>query len=125
AGGNDTVIAVNNVNFTLTNSSLARTGLGTLNLNAIEIATLSAGAGNNSFTVSGWTGTGTIDGAGGSDTVIATNDANFTLTDSSLARTGAGTLSLVGFETANLTGGSGANSFTVSAWTGTGNLDAA
>ena len=121
--GSDTIIAANDVDFTLTNTSLARTGLGTLTLAGIEVANLTGGIGANTFTVSGWTGTGTMDGLAGSDTIVAINDVNFTLTDTGLARTGLGTLTLAGIEVANLTGGIGANSFTVSGWTGTGTMD--
>src|SRR6185436_9349730 len=107
-------------------TSLARAGSGTLTLSSIEVANLTGGGSANSFTVSGWTGTGTLDGAGGSDTGAATNDvANCTLTDTTLDRTGTGQLPLTSIEVANLTGGGSANSFTVSGWTGTGTLDGA
>ena len=35
---------------------------------------ISPAAGNNTFTVDGWTGGGTLSGGGGSDTVIATKN---------------------------------------------------
>jgi filamentous hemagglutinin family protein len=123
--GSDTVVAVNNVaDFALTNATLDRTGTGQLTLSGIEVANLTGGGSANTFTVSGWTGTGTLDGLLGSDTVVAVNDlADFPLTNASLARTGLGTLTLSGIEVANLTGGGSANTFTVSGWTGTGALD--
>src|SRR6185436_6696481 len=127
AGGSDTVAATNDVaNFTLTDTTLDRTGTGQLTLTSIEVANLTGGGSANTFTVSGWTGTGTLDGAGGSDTVVAVNDvATIDLADTSLARAGSGTLTLSSIEVANLTGGGSANSFTVSGWTGTGTLDGA
>ncbi len=125
AGGSDTVVASDDTDFTLANGSLARGGATTLTLANIEAAALTGGASNNSFTVSGWTGTGAITGAGGSDTIVAVKDANFTLTDPSLATTDNMILTLAGVGTANLTGGPGVNTFDVSLWTGGGTLDGA
>jgi Ca2+-binding RTX toxin-like protein len=125
SGGSDTVLAANDADFTLTDNSLARTGAATLGLTSVEVADLTGGTDDNAFTVSGWTGTGTLDGGAGSDSVVATNDTHFTVTDSALDRTGLGSLSLAGIEVADLTGGAGANTFTVTGWTGTGTLDAA
>ncbi len=124
-GGNqDTIIAENDVaGFTLTDTQLARTGRNTVSFMSIEAAELSGGAGPNAFTVSGWTGTGTLSGGGDLDTVVAVNDlADFGLSDSLLTRTGLGALALSAVEVANLTGGAGQNTFTVSDWSGTGTL---
>ncbi len=122
AGGSDTLVSSNNADFTLTNTSLARTSLPTITLANIEVANLTGSAGSNSFTVSGWTGTGTIAGGGGSDTIVAVKDSNFTLTNASLVTGDGMSLALSGIGMANLTGGAGNNSFTVSGWTGTGAL---
>jgi len=89
------------------------------------VANLTGGAGANIFTISGFSGVGTLDGQGGTDTVVATNDVNFGLTATSLTRSGLGTFTLMAVETANLTGGTSANTFTVSGWAGTTNLDGA
>src|SRR5262249_31288614 len=113
AAGSDSLITANDVDFTLTDGSLARTNHGTLTLGGFEIASLTGGASANSFTVSGWTGTGTVDGSGDVDTIAAVNDTNFTLTDGSLARTGFGLLTLASIESIGLTGGGSANSFTI------------
>ena len=91
----------------------------------IELADLTGGDGANIFTVTDWTGTGTLDGAGNSDTVVATNDVNFTLGDTSLARSGLGTLTLNQIEVANLTGKVGENKFSVSDWSGNATLSGA
>ncbi len=113
-GGSDTITATKDVNFAIADASLA-TGDGmNLGLSGIGTATLTGGASANSFDVSGWTGAGTIDGAGGTDTVVASNNSDFTLTNTSLARTGTTTLTLANIEAATLTGGVGANTFTVS-----------
>ena len=57
---------------TLTNTSLAVTGLPTLTLSGFTTANLTDTAGGNTFTVSGWTGTGSLtDSAAIADTVTA------------------------------------------------------
>ena len=57
----DTVAA----NVTLTNASLAVTGLPSLTLSGITAANLTDTAGGNTFTVSGWTGSGSLTDSGG------------------------------------------------------------
>jgi|GEM_PF-2410024 len=123
--GNDTLIASGNLaSFVLTDTQLTRTGATALTLNRLESALLTGGAAANVFTVSGWSGTGTVDGQGGSDTIVASNDvADFTLSDTALGRTDHGSIALTGVEVAQLTGGASANAFTVSGWSGTGTLD--
>ena len=74
-GGSNTLAESGNVNFILTNSTL--TGVGTDTLANLQVANLTGGAGNNVFTVSGWTGDGTIDGAGGTaDKIVAVLEAD-------------------------------------------------
>jgi hypothetical protein len=124
-GGSDTVSASKNANFTLTNTSLTATDGLSLTLSSIEVANLTGGAGGNSFDVSGWTQTGTISGAGGTDTIIDPKDADFTLTDTSLVTSDGMSLVLSSIEVADLTGGASANTFNVGGWTGTGSLNGA
>src|SRR5262249_51560365 len=95
-----------------------------------EQVDLHGGPGGNRFTVSGWSGSGKLDGGGGTDQGVARNDMNFGLTDQTLTRSSVGngvliapTLNLSSLEQATLTGGPGANSFTVSQWSGTAALD--
>lgn len=122
AGGADTIVAVKNGDFTLADSSLATSDGMNLTLASVETANLTGGAGVNTFTVSGWTGGGTLLGAGGTDTVTATKNNNFTLADASLATSDGMNLALVSVEFAALVGGASANTFTVSGWTGGGIL---
>ncbi|MEI8318970.1 MAG: hypothetical protein WCH79_13585, partial [Planctomycetia bacterium] len=70
--------------------------------------------GNDTFTDGA--GNDTFDGGAGTDTVVASADVDFTLTATTL--TGIGSDTLAGIEGVNLTAGSGANTFTVNAWTG-------
>jgi hypothetical protein len=121
-GGTNTIVAADDVNFTLTNTSLARTALPTLTLVNIGVANLTGGPTGNTFDVSGWTGTGSLAGGGGSDTITATKDRNFFLSDTGLSTNDGMNLALSGIHTALLTGGASANSFTVGTFTGTGTL---
>ena len=59
-------------------------------------------------------------GTSGNDVLIETADANLTLTDTQLL--GIGTDTLVGFESANLTGGAGNNTLTATTFTGIGTV---
>jgi hypothetical protein len=141
--GSDTLNYQRDANFTLTSTSLTITPVTgtarTWTLRDFETANLTAGAGNSTFTVTGWTGggsltggtgnntfnvtgwagTGSLTGGGGSDTVVVTRDTNFALTDSQL-KIGAQILTLFGIGTANLTGGTGNNTFNLTGWTGLG-----
>ena len=123
--GSDTLCATNDVaNITLTNASLARKGLGTLTLSGIEVANLTGGLGANTFDVSGWTGTGALNGLGNTNTVSATKDvALFTLTDNLLTTSDGMSLALTNITIANLTGGATANTFDIGDWIGTGSVD--
>lgn len=126
-GGNNTIVvnpetASKTVSFTLSDSSLQMTVGGVSNTNTlsgIQNANLTGGPGTNTFTVSGWSGTGKLIGPSGStNTVIASNNSNFSLTDVLLTRSGHGDLQLQNIQYATLTGGAGANTFTVKNWSG-------
>ncbi len=121
--GTDTLSATRNASTTLTTTSLAATGFGTLTLSSLETAQLIGGDGNNLFTVTGWNGTGSVTGGGGTDTIVASRNANFTLSDTQLLASNGLTMTLAGLSIANLTGGTSANTFTVSGWTGSGKID--
>ena len=122
--GSDRIELTGDTDFTLSNTSLTTISGHNLTLAAMEVANLTGGAADNSFTVSGWSGTGTLDGAGGTgDSIVAVNDvATIDLTNTSLARATLGTLTLANIEVADLTGGAGVNAFTVSSWTGSATL---
>ncbi|MDX1964635.1 MAG: hypothetical protein SFX18_15905 [Pirellulales bacterium] len=67
--------------------------------------------------------TGTINGGGDKDTVQATRDVSYTLTNLLLTATDGLDVDLLSIENALLTGGASQNSFNVSGWTGMGTLD--
>ncbi len=121
-GGADTIIATRDANFALADDSLSISSGGSFDLTGITNAILTGGASDNTFTVDHWTGTATLTGNGGNDTINATRDANMTLSDTQLAISGGGTFTLAGITNANLTGGAGGHTFNVSGWTGTASL---
>ncbi len=120
--GSNTLSESANANFVLTNTSL--TGVGTDTLTNLQIANLTGGTGNNTFTVSGWTGTGGLNGGGGTgDTVVISKNADITLLASSVQASGGLNLQLTGFAKASLTGGSSNNAITIGYWLGTATLN--
>jgi hypothetical protein len=107
----------------LAKTSLAVTGRPTLTLSGFTTAKLIDTAGGNAFTVSGWTGSGSLtDSAGVPDTVTASKSAGYTLTNTSLMSTDGMALGLIGFSKANLAATATGKTFTVSGWTGSGSL---
>ena len=129
-GGIDTdqvIVLGENTNFTLTDTSLT-VGGSTFTLSGFEDANLTGGGGANTFDVGAWSGSASLDGAGGTDTItdtLASNGTGFTLSDNSLTRTGGSSFSLDNFagETADLTGDGSDNTFTVGTWTGDASVD--
>ena len=118
AGGADTLTAANQTgNLILSNTLLRSSGRGDISLQGIEQANLSGGTDDTQFTVSGWTGSATLNGGGGTNTVVSRDDASFTLSNSLLTRSTGGSFTLRTITRAFLTGGPSANSFTVG-WTG-------
>lgn len=113
--------------FVLTNSSLTvtvGTSASTNTLSDIQTANLTGDAkGINTYNVSGWSGGGSLTGPSGStNTVIATNDLSFTLTNNVLSRSGRPDLQLQNIQNAQLTGGASPNIFTVQNWNGNATL---
>ncbi|MFN6384482.1 MAG: peroxidase family protein [Pseudanabaena sp.] len=119
--GTDTVVESGDFNFVLTNNQL--TGNGTDTLISIEQAILTGGSGNNTFNVSGFGGTVTINGGDGTDTLIDSGNVNFVLSDTTL--TGNGTDTLTSIELATLTGGGGNNTINASGFSGAVTLNGA
>ncbi|MEX0677825.1 MAG: sialidase family protein, partial [Pirellulales bacterium] len=112
------VSVIGDADYVLTGSSLTRSAGGIIDLVNVQIASLTGGASGNTFDVSGWTGTGAINGLGNNDVVQATKDANMTLGAISLAASDGMSMALASIELANLTGGASDNSFSVLSWNG-------
>jgi len=107
--GTNTVTDTNDYNFTLTDTSLSLSDGAVIGLSNIQNADLTGGSSPNTFNVSGWSGTATLDGdAAGAgldvDTVIASANGNMTLTAASLTRAGMGVVMLIDVARAILTG---------------------
>jgi subtilisin family serine protease len=66
--GTDTIIDANDVDYTLSDAMLLRSGLAAVPLVSIEAAVLTGGPGNNTFIVQNWTGTADLNGGDGGDT---------------------------------------------------------
>src|SRR5439155_8215460 len=118
--GSDVLVQQADANMVLTDTSVS--GQGVDSLNGIELVSLTGGPGNNVFDVSGYTGVALIDAAGGTDRIVSTDDADFTLSDWNLRRSNGGSFSLTSIEEASLTGGPGDNTFDGSRWTGVASL---
>lgn len=87
--GVNMIISTGDVNFTLSDAKLTRSNGEVDLLDSIQMAWLIGGPSANIFNLTGWTGSGRIDGADDplfprTDTVIVAADANFTLTDTLL-----------------------------------------
>ncbi len=124
--GTDKLVGSRDADFVLTNTTL-KVGLGVPieldTLVGIERVELTGGSSKNLFDVSGWTGGPVgIDGRAGTDTILSTNDANFTLTDTQLLRSPGILFTLASVENAILTGGVGDNMLDASAFTGAATL---
>ena len=97
-GTGDSVVESIASGYTLTNTKLTGTGAAfTDNLSGITVASLTGvSATGNTFTVSGWTGTGSLSAPAGTGTVTASKSASFTLTNTALSSTDGMTLGLSG-----------------------------
>ena len=118
---------VTSVNYLLSNTALQVTGgvTQTITLNTIQTANLTGAiAGVNNYNITAWTGNGSLTGpVNTTNTLIATNDVDFTLSNTLFTRTGGfGNMTLSGIQNATLTGGGSANRFTISGWTGNADL---
>lgn len=118
----DSISETEDTDFTLSDSSLARASGETDTLDDIESASLTGGPSANRFDLTGWTGSGSIDGADVApriDTVAVAADAHITLDDVQLTvSTSSGSINLTSIEAAELSGGPSANTIDASGFTG-------
>ena len=105
AGGNGTnqVVSTADADFTLADWALKLSTGDSYALTSIQQAILTGGPNDNRFDISGFTGTATLTGGGGIDTLASFIAVNATLTDASFSRTTGGTFALVGITRAALT----------------------
>ncbi|HKI19956.1 MAG TPA: hypothetical protein VKA15_18855, partial [Isosphaeraceae bacterium] len=129
-GAGDSVVESISSSYTLTNTTLTGTGASfTDNLSGIRVANLTGSSDfGDSFTVSGWTGSGSLAVSSGFAVVTATKDANMTLTNSALASSDGMSLSLNRIVIAELTATASAGNpkdiIDASAFSGLANLSA-
>ena len=134
-GAGDSVVESIASNYTLTTTNKSATNYeGTLTgtggsstitdgLFGISVANLvGASPADNYFNVSGWNGGGSLTSPAGIGTVIASKNATFLLSNSTLRTSDGMSLSLNGINDAILTGTGNDNIMTVSYWTGDGSL---
>jgi len=128
-GGVDTLVAQGDTNFTLTNTLLTLGDGTTDTLDGITVANLTGGPHSNVFNITGWTGTGSINGVKDptnplDDTIIAGATADFTLSDTSLAiSTNFAPIALSGIDIAILTAGPGGHTINASGFSGDATLN--
>jgi hypothetical protein len=122
-GGTNTVVVNRDTNFTLSGNTLTLANGGTFTLVNIQNVLLTGGPSGSTFDVGGWTGSATLTGVGGTNTIVASRSANFVLTDTSLSISGGGNFTLVNVHNAILTGGLSGSIFDVRGWTGTTTLN--
>ncbi len=104
-GKDDTVVESIASSYTLSDTILTGSGASfTDNLSGIQVANLTGSSFlGNAFTVSGWTGSGSLAVSSGFASVTAEKNASLTLTNSSLVSTDGMSLSLKGINIADLT----------------------
>ncbi|HEY7118485.1 MAG TPA: NosD domain-containing protein, partial [Tepidisphaeraceae bacterium] len=117
-GGIDTVVDSANTDYLLNDTSLIRASGTRFVLVGITRASLTGGSGDNAFDVSGFNGTATLTGGGGTDKVIDSGDSDFFLANTSLMRSSGGTFTLAGIARALLIGGPSANNLYALAYNG-------
>jgi hypothetical protein len=124
----DSIYTLTTTNKSTTNYEATLTGTGgsstvTDNLSGMSVANLvGSGATYNNFSVSGWTGTGSLTAPNGNGTLTASKNANFNLTNTSLQTSDGMSLALSGIRVANLSGTGHDNIMSIGPWTGTGSL---
>ena len=111
----------------LSNSQLKRTPASSTTVQTIAIigftqASLAGGASDNTMSIGGWTGSVTVDGGSGYDTISVTTDTDFNIADGLIKRVGTGDATIIGIENGVFRGGAKANKFDVSGWTKDGQV---
>jgi ELWxxDGT repeat protein len=129
AGGADAVVMQRNANFVVRNTFM-KAGTFSVTLSNVEAFTATGGAAVNTFDISFWTGSGTIEGGNPTtpvnDKIIAALNSSLNLSPTSLiAGSGATakTISLTGIQDAKLTGGSSVNAITLNDWAFNATID--
>ncbi len=125
--GTDTILETassSDTTFTLTNTTLSLSGgQGSDTYSGVEILKPTGGSGNDNFIISSFASVSTsavLNGGGGTNTVTAVNDTNFSISSTTLNRAisgGSVTFTAGTIQQASLTGGASNNTFTISGFT--------
>ncbi len=118
--GSDLLVYAGDADIVLGDAGLLGPNVDTLG--GIERAELTGGPGDNVFDLSSWSGTAAVVAGEGLDTLVVSGDADFSLSDSLLTRSGSGAVELAGFERAYLAGGPGNNRIDAAAFSGQATL---
>ncbi len=105
----DTLTVTSDENMTLSAGQLL-VGSRSITLTDVENVNLQGGAGDNTFTITDFTGPASLDGQGGSDTADVTRDASFSI-GSGAIHAGTQTITLASIEHRVVHGGAGDNTF--------------
>ncbi len=111
--GNDTISVIRDTDFTLSDTALSIATIGTIELDAVEIANLTAGSSANVFTVTTWSGIANIIASGGTDTLNVTKNNDFVASHGVVTTNDGMQVNFTGIEAVNLTGGNSGNRFEV------------
>ena len=117
--GTNSIAVTADVNFTLTDQSLQLSNGELIGLSGIQQAILTGGTTDNTFDVSGWTGSATLTGGGGLDTIVSTVDASALLTNALFTRSNGASFVLSGIASAILSGGAGNETLDATGFSGT------
>ena len=117
--GSNSIAVTADVDFTLANSGLQLSNGEAIGMSGITQATLTGGPSDNTFDVSGWTGSATINGGGGLDKIVSAVDAGAVLTDTSLTRSNGGSFVLGGIGAAIISGGASNETLDATGFSGT------
>lgn len=122
--GYDTFILMRDTDFVLADALLEMADGTQLVLAGLENAWLTGRASDNVFTISQWTGAGSIDGGAGLNRLVVSRDApKITLSTSRIIVTDGASMSLKNVDTATLSGGPSANTIDARSFSGTTEID--
>lgn len=108
--GNDSLIyAGGDTLMELSDTGFSASAGPNMTLASVENAELTGDGGSNEFDISGWTGTGDIDGQNGSDTLVVSDDADLNLNSGNVVLSSGASMTLNSIENAEYTGGASDN----------------
>jgi len=117
--GSNSLSVTADADFTLSDTSLRLSNGETIGISGIKQAALTGGPSDNTFDISGWTGSATLNGGGGLDKVVSSVNASAVLTDTSLTRSNGASFVLNAVGAAVISGGGANNTLDATGFSGT------